>query len=52
MQGVTQDLETGGQYWGFFKFRGSKVSYTQFTRMFIATLYIDIAKQSILFFIF
>ena len=26
-QGVTQDLETGGQNWGFFKFRGSKVSY-------------------------
>ena len=26
-QGVTQDLETGGQNWGFLKFRGSKVSY-------------------------
>ena len=26
-QGVTQDLETGGQYRGFLKFRGSKVSY-------------------------
>ena len=26
-QGVTKDLETGGQNWGFLKFRGSKVSY-------------------------
>ena len=26
-QGITQDLETGGQNWGFLKFRGSKVSY-------------------------
>ena len=25
-QGVTQDLETGGQNLGFLKFRGSKVS--------------------------
>ena len=27
MQGVTQDLETGGQNRGFLKFKGSKVSY-------------------------
>ena len=26
-QGITKDLETGGQNWGFLKFRESKVSY-------------------------
>ena len=43
-------LKKGVKIEDFWNLGGRKL-VTQFTRMFIATLYIDIAKQSMLFYI-
>ena len=53
MQGVTQDLETGGQNWGFFQFRGSKVSSYPIYKNDHSNLiqYIDLAKQNVLLYV-